>query len=301
MRVFVTGATGWIGSAAVDELLGAGYEVVGLARSDAAEASLRKTGATALRGDLDDLDALRRGASEADAVVHLANKHDWANPAESDRAERAAVETLAEALVGSDRPLLVANGLSDLALDRPALETDPSPAVGPTARRGGAENLALDYIGRGVRTVIVRFAPSVHGAGDWGFVNFLTAAARKQGVSGYIGDGSHAWSAVHRSDAARLIRLGIERAPAGSRLHAVAEEVIPTRTIAEAIGRSLGIEAVSIAPEDAGSHFGFVGRFFGLTMSASSERTRELLDWTPSGPTLLEDIMAGAYAKDGKR
>ncbi|MFC3799191.1 SDR family oxidoreductase [Cohnella sp. GCM10012308] len=301
MRVFVTGATGWIGSAAVDDLLEAGHEVAGLARSEAAEASLRAKGAKALRGDLDDLDSLRRGATEADAVVHLANKHDWANPAESDRAERAAVETLAEALAGSDRPFLVANGLSDLALDRPALETDPSPAVGPGARRGGTENLALDYVNRGVRSVIVRFAPTVHGAGDWGFVNFLMSAARKHGVSGYIGDGSHAWSAVHRSDAARLIRLGIERAPAGSRLHAVAEEAISTRTIAEAIGSALGIPAVSVAREEAGPHFGFVGRFFGLTMSASSERTRELLGWAPTGPTLLDDLIAGAYGKAAAR
>jgi nucleoside-diphosphate-sugar epimerase len=295
MRVFVTGATGWIGSAAVDELLGAGHQVVGLARSDASMLALDKEGATVLRGDLDDLRALRRGVSEAEAVVHLANKHDWANPAESDRAERAAVETLAEALAGTDRPLMVANGISGLVQGRPALETDPSPAVGPDSDRGGSENLALDYVGRGVRTIIVRFAPSVHGAGDWGFVSFLVSAARKQGVSGYVGDGSAAWSAVHRSDAVRLIRLGLEQAPAGTRLHAVAEESIPTRVIAEAIGSALELPVTSVDPDDADEHFGFVASFLATTMTASSQRTRELLAWIPAGPTLVDDLRAGAY------
>ncbi|UKS29594.1 SDR family oxidoreductase [Paenibacillus sp. HWE-109] len=300
MNVFVTGATGWIGSATVDELLKTGHKVVGLVRSDASAASLEAKGAKVLRGDLDDLDSLRRGAAEADAVVHLANKHDFANPAESDRTERVAVETIAEALVGTNRPFMVATGMSGLFQGRPILETDPSPDVGTDSHRGGAENLALDYVGRGVRTIIIRFAPTVHGAGDWGFVNFLMSAARKHGVSGYIDDGSHAWSAVHRSDAAKLIRLGIEKAPAGSRLHAVAEETISTRAIAEAIGRSLDIPVATIAPEDAVAHFGFVGRFFKLSMNGSSERTRELLAWTPVGPTLIDDILAGAYKKAGQ-
>ncbi|KOY16585.1 SDR family oxidoreductase [Paenibacillus xylanivorans] len=300
MNVFITGATGWIGSATVDELLRAGYKVVGLARSDVSAASLEEKGATALRGDLDDLDALRRGASEAEAVIHLANKHDWANPTESDRAERAAVETLAETLIGTDRPFIVANAISGLVQGRPVLEADPSPAVGPGSDRGGSENLALDYVGRGVRTIITRFAPTVHGTGDWGFINFLISAARRQGVSGYIGDGSNAWSAVHRSDAARLLRLGLEKAPAGSRLHAIAEEAITTRSIAEAIGRTLDIPVASIASEDADAHFGLVGSFFKLSMTGSSERTRELLGWTPASPTLMDDIKAGAYKHVGK-
>ncbi|MDN4603046.1 SDR family oxidoreductase [Paenibacillus sp. F6_3S_P_1C] len=300
MNVFITGATGWIGSATVDELLRAGYKVVGLARSDVSAASLEEKGATALRGDLDDLDALRRGASEAEAVIHLANKHDWANPTESDRAERAAVETLAETLIGTDRPFIVANAISGLVQGRPVLEADPSPAVGPGSDRGGSENLVLDYVGRGVRTIITRFAPTVHGTGDWGFINFLMSAARKQGVSGYIGDGSNAWSAVHRSDAARLLRLGLEKAPAGSRLHAIAEEAITTRAIAEAIGRTLDIPVASIAAEDADAHFGLVGSFFKLSMTGSSAHTRELLGWTPASPTLMDDIMAGAYKHVGK-
>jgi len=295
MRVFVTGASGWIGSATVDELLGAGHQVVGLARSDHSAASLEAKGVTVLRGDLDDLDALRRGTADADAVAHLANKHDWNNPAESNRAERAAVETLAEALAGSDRPFVLAAGVAGLAQGRPGTEADPSPAVGPDSPRGGSENLALDYVDRGVRTISARFAPTVHGVRDHGFIAYITAAARRHGVSAYVGDGSAAWSAVHRSDAARLVRLGLEQAPAGSRLHAVAEEGIPTRDIAAAIGEALGVPVTSVAPEDALEHFGFIGGFFAMDLSATSTRTRELLGWTPTGPTLLEDIKDGAY------
>jgi nucleoside-diphosphate-sugar epimerase len=198
MRVFVTGASGWIGSATVEDLLAAGHQVIGLARSEASAAAIKAQGADVLHGDLDDLACLRRGAGEAEAVVHLANKHDWADPAGSDRAERLAVETMLAALEGSNRPFVVANGLSGLVQGRPATEADPSPALGPDGDRGGSENLALDYASRGVRTMSSRFAPSVHGSGDWGFVAFLADAARKQGVSGYIGDGSTAWSAVHR-------------------------------------------------------------------------------------------------------
>ncbi|OMH31249.1 SDR family oxidoreductase [Tersicoccus sp. Bi-70] len=299
MQVFVTGASGWIGSASVDELLAAGHEVTGLARSDASASSLEKKGVRVLRGDLDDLDALRRGAEAAEGVVHLANKHDWAHPRESDRAERAAVETLLAALDGSDRPFVVASGLAMLAQGRLGTETDPSPAVGPASPRGGTENLALDHVEHGVRSIAARFAPTVHGTGDHGFIALIVAAARRRGVSGYVGEGTNAWAAVHRSDAARLVRLGLEQAPAGTRLHAAAEEAVSTREIAEAIGAMLDVPVVSVAPEDAVDHFGFIGRFFGLDMSASSELTRERFDWTPTGPTLLEDIAAGAYAHAG--
>ena len=295
MRVFVTGASGWIGSATVDELLATGHQVTGLARSDDSAARIEAQGAGVLRGDLDDLASLRRGAGEAEAVVHLANKHDWADPAGCDRAERLAVETMLAALEGSNRPFVVANGLSGLVQGRPATEADPSPALGPDGDRGGSENLALDYASRGVRTMSSRFAPSVHGSGDWGFVTFLADAARKQGVSGYIGDGCATWSAVHRSDAARMIRLGLEKAPAGTRLHAVAEEAVSTRAIAEALGAALGLPVTSIAPEKALEHFGFVSHFFALTMTATSTRTRDLLDWTPTGPGLIEDIRSGSY------
>jgi len=295
MQVFVTGASGWIGSATVDELLAAGHTVVGLARTPATATALEAKGATALRGDLDDLDALHRGAAGAEAVVHLANKHDFADPAESNRAERAAVETLTAALVGSDRPLVLASGVAGLTRGRPAVESDPSPSVGPDAPRGGTENLALDHVARGVRAISARFAPTVHGRSDHGFIAFVTAAARRHGVSAYIGDGSHAWAAVHRSDAARLVRLALEQAPAGTRLHAVAEEGVSTREIAEAIGRALDVPVTSVPLEEAVDHFGFIGGFFGMDLRASSDATRALLDWTPTGPTLLEDIAAGAY------
>ena len=295
MRVFVTGASGWIGSATVDELLAADHEVVGLARSEDAAASLAAKGAAVLRGDLDDLDSLRRGALDAEGVVHLANKHDFANPRESDRAERTAVETRAEALVGTGRPLVLASGVAGLAAGRPSTEADPSRAIGPDAPRGGAENLAFAYVDRGVRAVAARFAPTTHGDGDHGFIALITAAARRRGVSAHVGDGSARWSAVHRGDAARLVRLGLEQAPAGARLHAVAEEGIPTRDIARAIGGALGVPVTSVAAEDAVEHFGFIGRFFALDLAASSTWTRETFDWAPSGPGLLEDIEAGAY------
>jgi nucleoside-diphosphate-sugar epimerase len=295
VRVFVTGASGWIGSAAVDELLGTGHEVIGLARSDAAAAALEAKGAVALRGDLDDLDCLRLGAVQADGVVHLANKHDWADPEGTARTERAAVAAMGGALEGTDRPFLVASGIAGMVPGRVATEADASPWTGPDSMRGGSENLALEFAARGVRAVAVRFAPTVHGAGDGGFVAALVAAARERGVSGHLGDGSTAWAAVHRSDAARLIRLGLEQAPAGARLHAVAEEGVPSRAIAEALGAALDLPVTSIDPDDAVSHFGFVGAFFGWDVRVSSTATQQLLGWTPTGPTLLEDIAAGAY------
>jgi nucleoside-diphosphate-sugar epimerase len=295
MHVFVTGASGWIGSATVDELLAAGHHVTGLVRSDTAAESVRAKGAEVLRGDLDDLDALRRGADAADGVVHLANKHDWAHPEETNAAERAAVETLGSALVGSDRPFVVASGAAGLTVDRPAEETDPNPSVGPQSMRGGSENRALDFVDQGVRTVIARFAPTVHGHGDHGFVALITAAARRHGVSAMVGEGTNGWSAVHRTDAARLVRLGLEHAPAGTRMHVTAEDAVPTRDIAQAIGDALGVPVTSVDPADAVDHFGFIGQFFAMPMAATSTVTRALLGWQPTGPTLLEDIADGAY------
>lgn len=295
MRVFVTGASGWIGSATVDDLLAARHEVVGLARSDASAAALEAKGVSVVRGDLDDLDALRKGAADADGVVHLANKHDWGNPALSNAAERAAVEAIAEALVDTQRQFVLASGVAGLAQGRPGTEEDPSPFHGPASPRGGSENLALDYIDRGVHTVGARFAPTVHGDRDHGFISYLVAAARDTGVSGYVGDGANRWSAVHRSDAARLVRLGLEQAPAGSLLHAVAEEGVSTKAIAEAIGHGLGLPVTSVAPENTVEHFGFIGSFFAMDLAASSARTRELFRWEPAGPTLIEDIEAGTY------
>lgn len=294
MRVFVTGASGWIGSAAVGELLARGHEVVGLARSDASAASVATAGASVLRGDLDTLDVLRAGALEADAVIHLANKHDRGNPAESNRAERAAVQTFVDALAGSGKPFLLASGVAGLAPGRASTEADRSPARGPESPRGGAENLALDAVPE-VASVSLRFPPTVHGAGDHGFIPLIVDAARRRGVSGYVGDGANRWAAVHRSDAGRAAALGLELAPAGTALHVVAEQGVPTREIAEAIGRALGLPTTSIDPADAVDHFGFIGQFFALDMSSESADTQRLLGWTPTGPTLLDDLDSGAY------
>lgn len=295
MHVFVTGASGWIGSHTVDDLLAAGHTVTGLARSDSSAAALEAKGVAVVRGDLDDLDAIRRGASEAEGVLHLANKHDWANPAATNASERAAVETIGAALVGTDRPFVVASGVAGLAPGRPSTEADPSPFVGPDSMRGGSENRAFDFVEQGVRTIAARFSPTTHGTGDHGFIAAIVGAAQRTGVSGYIGEGTNSWAAVHVTDAARLVRLGLEQAPAGTRLHAVAETAIPTRAIAEAIGEGLGLPVTSIDPADADAHFGFIGRFFGMEMSATSVATRDLLGWQPTGPGLLEDIAAGAY------
>jgi len=295
MRVFVTGASGWIGSATVTELLGNGHTVVGLARSDSSAAALEAQGAEVLRGDLDDLAGLRTGADDAEAVVHLANKHDFANPVVSNKAERDAVETIAEALVGSDRPLLIASGAASLASGRPATEDDASPAHGPDSMRGGSENLVLSYAERGVRAGSVRFAPTVHGAGDHGFISVLVEAAREQGVARYVDEGQKRWGAVHRSDAARLVRLGLEQAEPGAVLHAFGETGVPTRDIAEAIGRGLGVPVESVPAAEAADRLGWIAMFFGMDMAASSERTRQRLEWTPTGPTLLEDLAGPAY------
>jgi nucleoside-diphosphate-sugar epimerase len=296
MHVFVTGASGWIGSATVDELLAAGHEVTGLARSDASAAALRAKGVRVQRGDLDDLASIRAGAEAADAVIHLANKHDWSNMANSITAERAAVQTIGDALVGSNRPFLFASGVAGLTQGRPATENDPSPFYGPDSPRGGSENLALEFVDRGVHAVALRFAPTVHGAGDHGFIATIAAVARDKGVSGYPGDGTNRWAAVHRSDAGRLVALGLAKAPAGGRLHAVAEEGIPSRVIAEAIGRAFSLPVTSIAPDDVPAHFGWISTFFAMDLTATSTMTRELLGWDPTGPTLTEDLDAGAYS-----
>jgi nucleoside-diphosphate-sugar epimerase len=296
MRVFVTGASGWIGSATVDELLAAGHEVTGLARSAASAAALQHKGVQVRRGDLDDLASIRAGAEAADAVIHLANKHDWSNPAASAAAERAAVQTIGDALAGTGRPFLLASGVAGLVAGQPATEEHPSPFHGPDSPRGGSENLALGFVDHGVHTVSLRFAPTVHGTGDHGFIATIAAVAREKGVSGYPGDGTNRWAAVHVSDAARLVALGLEKAPAGARLHAVAEDGVPTRDIAEAIGRALGLPAASIAPDDVPGHFGWIGTFFGMDLAATSTATRELLGWAPTGPTLIEDLASGAYS-----
>ena len=296
MRIFVTGASGWIGSAVVDELLAAGHQVNGLARSDASAAALEAKGVQVRRGDLDDLGSIRAGAEAAEAVIHLANKHDFNNPVASAQAERGAVQTIGDALAGTGRPFLVASGVAGLPPGRPATEADPSRFHGPDSPRGGTENLALEFVERGVHSVILRFSPTVHGDRDHGFIAHLAAIARAKGVSGYPGDGTNRWAAVHRSDAARMTVLGMEKAPAGTRLHAVAEEGVPTLEIAQAIGRAFDLPVASIPDDDVPEHFGWIGRYFAMNMPATSAATQELLGWTPTGPTLIADIDAGGYS-----
>ncbi|WP_432565405.1 SDR family oxidoreductase [Kineococcus sp. SYSU DK003] len=295
MRVFTTGASGWIGSHTVDELLAAGHQVLGLARSDASAAALEAKGAEVLRGDLDDLDSLREGAESTEGTIHLANKHDFTDQAASNAAERAAVQTIADALAGTDRPFLLAGGVAGLVSGRPVTEADRNPFTGPDSPRGGAENLALEYADRGVRVLVARFAPTVHGTGDHGFVSTLVAAARAAGVARYAGDGTNRWAAVHVSDAARLVRLAVEGAPGGTVLHAVAEEGVPTREIATAVGAGTGLPTASTSPDELAAAMGWIGAFFAMDLAASSVRTRELLGWNPTGPTLAEDLAAGGY------
>ncbi len=308
MRIFVTGASGWIGSAVVPELIGAGHRVVGLARSDASAASLTAAGAEVHRGTLDDLDGLRRAADASDGVIHLAFKHDLAFSGDfqgAADADRRAVETFGEALAGSDRPLVIASGLLGLTPGRVATERDghdthPASAAtgdGPQTRHATAE-LALSLAARGVRSSVLRLPPTNHGDGDNGFIAFLVGIAREKGLSGYIGDGANRWPAVHRLDSARLFRLALEHAPAGSTLHAVADEGVPVKDIAEVIGRHLKLPVVAISPENAGEHFGWLGALLALDAPASSELTRELMAWRPAQPGLIDDLDQGHYFND---
>lgn len=294
MRVFVTGASGWIGSALMPELLGAGHQVVGLARSEEAATKVAASGAEVLRGSLEDLDVLRAGAAASDGVVHLGFVHDFSRFAESVAIDGTAIATFGEVLAGSDRPLVIASGLAGLKPGSVATERDvPDAAVGHP--RAAGERTALALADRGVRASSVRLAPSVHGEGDYGFIPTLVALARERGVAGYLGDGEARWPGVHVSDAARLFRLAVESAPAGSVLHACDEEGTPMRELAEIMGRHLGVPVTSVSADDAMDHFGFLGRFVGADMPASSALTRELLGWEPTGPTLPADLDAGHY------
>lgn len=296
MRVLVTGASGWIGSALVPELLTAGHRVVGLARSEASASALAAAGAEVHRGDLDDLDGLRTAAAAADGVVHLAFRHDLAftgDMAAAVEADRRAVEAIGDALAGSDRPLVIASGLLGLAPGRTATERD----VAGTApgSRGVTAEVVLALAGRGVRSSVLRLPPTVHGEGDTGFVPFVIDAARRRGVSGHVDDGAQRWPAVHVLDAAHLFRLALEGAPAGSVLHAVADEGVPVRTIAEVIGRHLDVPVVPVAAADAAEHFGWIGALLALDSPASAAPTRDLLGWQPVHPALVDDLDEGHY------
>ncbi|MEU6549032.1 SDR family oxidoreductase [Streptomyces sp. NPDC046915] len=304
MRVFVTGASGWIGSAVVPELIGAGHQVVGLARSDASAAALTAAGAEVRRGTVDDLDVLRSAAAASDGVIHLAFKHDIAFSGDfqgAADADRRAVETFGEALAGSGRPFVLASGILGLTPGRVATEEDAGPRLslghlgaGPRTRLDTAQ-LTLSLASRDVRSSVVRLPPTVHGDGDHGFMAALIGIARAKGVSGHVGDGTNRWPAGHRSDAAHLFRLALEKAPAGSVLHATADEGVPIRTVAEVIGRHLDVPVTSVPPEAAAEHFGWLGGFISLDSPASSVLTRALLGWQPTGPGLIDDLDKGHY------
>lgn len=297
MRVFVTGATGFIGSAVVQELLGAGHQVLGLARSEGSAEALAAAGAEVFRGSLDDIEALHAAAAASGGVVHLAFKHEEAFSGDFPAAASAdlrVIETFGAALAGSGKPLVIASGISNWAPGRVLTEADPGDA-GTGGPRVATEGALIAIAERGVRTSAVRLAPTVHGGGDRGFLPALIGIARETGVSAYVGDGPNRWPAVHRLDAARLFRLALEGAPGGTRLHAVAEEGLPFRVIAEVIGRRLNLPVVSKAAEEATDHFGFLASVVRSDMPASSTLTRELLGWETTQPGLTEDLEHGSY------
>ncbi len=301
MRVFITGGSGLTGPAVVSELIAAGHAVTGLARSDAAAARLQALGATALRGSLQDLDRLTAGAQGSDGVIHMAFGMD---PATRTRADVDAIGALGTALAGSGRPLVITSGTLVMAGGRTSVETDAPDEASIGAHRIPGERAALAFAERGVRVSVVRLAPTVHGPADYGFVPAFIAAARKTGVSAYIGDGANRWPAVHRLDAARLFRLAVENAPAGTALHGAAEGGVTLKSIADQIGHQLGVPARSLTSEEATEHFeqvsghfpsAFLATILAADAPVSSDLTRALLGWEPTHPTLGEDLRDGDY------
>jgi nucleoside-diphosphate-sugar epimerase len=288
MRVFLTGATGFIGSAIVPELINAGHQVVGLARTDAGANALIEAGAQVLRGDLEDLDTLRSGAANSDGVIHCAFVHDFSQFEKSCAIDKRAIETFGEVLAGSDRPLIVTSG-TGVAHTPGRLTTEDDAANSPFPRVA-SEHATTAIAAQGVRASVVRL-PQVHDTTKQGLVTYLIALARQKGVSAYVGDGQNRWPAVHKLDAARLYVLALEKGEAGARYHAVAEEGVPLREIAEAIGRGLKVPVVSKSAEEAPAHFGFLGFFVGHDISASSALTQQRLGWSPTAlPGMIDDL-----------
>jgi nucleoside-diphosphate-sugar epimerase len=291
MRVFVTGATGFIGSAVVADLIAAGHQVLGLTRSDAGESALVAAGAEAYRGSLDDLEGLKRGAARSDGVIHTAFNHDFSTYVANCEADRAIIEALGSVLVGSDRPLIVTSGTGmGAAAGRPVTEEDP-PARAADVPRAASEEAAASLGAQGVNVSVMRL-PQVHDTEKQGLVSYAIETAREKGVSAYVGEGRNRWPAAHRLDTARLYRLALEGGEPGARYHAVAEEGVPMRDIAEAIAGRLRIPAASIAPEEAPAHFGWLAMFAGLDVPATSLQTRNRLGWNPTGPGLVDDLAA---------
>jgi len=299
MRVFVTGASGFVGSAVVSELIAAGHQVLGLARSDESAAAVSAAGAEVQRGSLDDSESLRSGAAGADAVIHTAFIHDWSNFERSCATDERAIETLGGVLAGSNRPLLVTSGVAMLRPGQLSTEEMVAPFHPEFPR--ASERAAGALGARGVRSGIVRLPPSVHGAGDHGFVPILIGIAREKGVSAYVGEGANRWPAVHRSDAARVYRLAIGKSIPMAHLHAVAEEGVPFREIAEAIGRGLNLPVVSKSRDEAAEHFGWFARFAAIDCPSSSAKTREALGWAPEQPGLIADVTAQYFNEPAVR
>ncbi|MES0179062.1 SDR family oxidoreductase [Mesorhizobium sp. M0025] len=293
MRIFVTGATGWVGSAVVEDLMAEGHEVAGLARSSASAEKLAATGAQVVRGSVEDIEVLRAAAGAVDAVIHTAFNHDWSRFAENCAADKRAIEALGAELEGSERPLIVTSGVALLAPGRLATEADVAPPVTERFPRA-SEAVVEELRNRGVQATTVRLAPTVHGVGDHGFVPRLAGIARDKGVSAYIGDGRNRWPAVHRLDAARVFCLALDHAADGP-FHAVAEQGVAMKDIAEAIARRFDLPLVSKSADEAGEHFGRFAQFVGIDAPTTSDRTRAVLDWKPEQWGLLDDLAKPDY------